>query len=166
MDLQMRKQNRLEQYDYSRPGYYFVTLCTRDRRHILWEPDGKKTGVGADVLIGPSAELSRAGKIVETVVSGMPAVEKYVVMPNHIHLILRVPDGGNGPMGTSAPTQSIPMMVRYLKRSVTVQFGSNIWQRSYHDHIIRNEKDYLRIWEYIDTNPAKWREDRYYEEGL
>ena len=54
-------------------------------------------------------------------------------------------------------------LVRYFKRSVTQKNGKNIWQRSYCDHIIRNEADYRRIWEYIDTNPAKWREDCYYE---
>ena len=56
-------------------------------------------------------------------------------------------------------------LVRYFKRSVTQKNGKNIWQRSCYDHIIRDEADYRRIWEYIDTNPAKWREDCYYEEG-
>ena len=63
-------------------------------------------------------------------------------------------------MRTSAPT--IPWLVRYFKRVVTQQCGEAIWQRSYYDHIIRSESDYLRIWQYIDTNPAKWAEDEYY----
>lgn len=95
--------------------------------------------------------------------SKMPSVDKYVVMPNHIHVIFVIPppqDGGNGPMRTSAPT--IPGLVRYFKRMVTQQCGQAIWQRSYYDHIIRNETDYLRIWNYIDTNPAKWGDDEYY----
>ena len=65
-------------------------------------------------------------------------------------------------MSPSAPT--IPWMVRYLKRMVTQKCGLPIWQRSYYDHIIRGERDYLRIKEYIVTNPAKWKEDPYYEE--
>ena len=65
-------------------------------------------------------------------------------------------------MGTSAPTKSIPMVVRFLKRDVTMACGFSVWQRGYHDHIIRNDADYRHIWEYIDTNPAKWREDCYY----
>ena len=52
-----------------------------------------------------------------------------------------------------------------MKEAVTKSVGFPIWQKSYHDHIIRNEADYRRIWEYIDTNPAKWREDCYYEDG-
>ena len=56
-------------------------------------------------------------------------------------------------MGTSAPTQSVPWIVRYLKRTVTMACGKTVWQRGYHDHIIRSEADYLRIWDYIDTNP-------------
>ena len=83
-------------------------------------------------------------------------------MPNHVHILLRLPVANNGPMGTSAPTQSVPWIVRYLKRTVTMACGKTVWQRGYHDHIIRSEADYLRIWDYIDTNPAKWREDCYY----
>ena len=52
-----------------------------------------------------------------------------------------------------------------MKEAVTKSVGFPIWQKSYHDHIIRDEADYRRIWEYIDNNPAKWREDCYYEEG-
>ena len=65
-------------------------------------------------------------------------------------------------MGTSAPTGGIPALVRYFKRQVTLRLGEALWQRSYYDHIIRNEADYLRIWNYIDTNPVQWREDEYY----
>ena len=54
------------------------------------------------------------------------------------------------------------MLVRYLKRSVTVAWDEPVWQDDYYDHIIRNDRDYRRIWQYIDTNPAKWQEDRYY----
>ena len=84
----------------------------------------------------------------------------------------RVQTRKGGPMGTSAPTEgdrthgepSVPGLMRYLKRSVTHIVGQPVWQRSYHDHVIRNEADYLRIWSYIDTNPAKWREDCYFTE--
>ena len=55
-------------------------------------------------------------------------------------------------------------MIRYLKRSVTQRLGENVWQHSYHDHIVRNDADYLRIWNYMETNPAKWREDCYFTE--
>ena len=151
-----RKPNRLTGYDYSQPGCYFVTICSRDREHLFG------CVVGADVLIGPHVQLSEIGAIVEQIISQIPSVDKYIVMPNHVHILLRLPVANNGPMGTSAPTQSVPWIVRYLKRTVTMACGKTVWQRGYHDHIIRSEADYLRIWDYIDTNPAKWREDCYY----
>ena len=154
--LPKRKQNRLTGYDYSQPGCYFVTICSRDREHLFG------CVVGADVLIGPHVQLSEVGAIVEQTISQIPSVDKYIVMPNHVHILLRLPVANNGPMGTSAPTQSVPWIVRYLKRTVTMACGKTVWQRGYHDHIIRSEADYLRIWDYIDTNPAKWREDCYY----
>jgi len=83
-------------------------------------------------------------------------------MPNHLHLIFHLRESGDGPMGTSAPTNSVPSLVRYLKRSVTVACGFSAWQEDYHDHIIRNEADYRRICAYIANNPAKWCEDIYY----
>ena len=58
----------------------------------------------------------------------------------------------------------VARVVKHMKAYVTKMIGYSIWQKSYHDHIIRNEADYPRIWNYIDTNPEKWREDRYYTE--
>ena len=168
--LPRRRPNRLERYDYSQPGCYFITICTRGKRHILGRV------VGGDVLIAPHVMFSDIGKVVEQVVSAMPHVEKYVIMPNHVHLLIRIPAPSgpveiDGPMGTSAPTQgkrhagvSIPRLIRYLKRRTTQILGQSVWQRSYHDHIVRSDGDYLRIWDYIRTNPAKWREDCYYTE--
>ena len=86
-------------------------------------------------------------------------VDKYVVMPNHIHMILWIE---SGPPGASAPTVSDA--VGALKRLVNRRLGHDIWQRSFHEHVIRNEQDYREIWEYIDQNPAKWAEDRYCEQ--
>ena len=171
MERPKRKANRLSDYYYSRPGCYFITACAKDKLHIFGRV------VGGDVLIAPHVSLSAAGRAVEQVVSAMPCVEKYVIMPNHIHLLIRIPArdgqvGAGGPMGTSAPTEgdrthgepSVPGLMRYLKRSVTHIVGQPVWQRSYHDHVIRNDADYLRIWSYIETNPAKWREDCYFTE--
>ena len=157
--MEQRKKLRLEGYDYSRPGGYFVTICTRGKEHLLG------TVVGADVLIGPQIHLSNLGMQVETVLSAMPCVRKYVIMPNHVHMIVELGQEERGPMGTSAPTGALPDVVRYFKRSVARNGGQTVWQRSYHDHIIRNEEEYLEIWDYIEGNPAKWTEDRYYKEA-
>lgn len=85
-------------------------------------------------------------------------VEKYVVMPNHVHLLLTISE--MGPARCPAPT--IPKIIGALKSISTRKAGQAIWQRGYYDHIIRGSADYLRIWDYIDTNPAKWEEDEYY----
>ena len=63
-----------------------------------------------------------------------------------------------------APTKktSVPQIIKMLKEIVTKRIGYPIWQKGDHDHIIRSDADYLRIWNYMDTNPAKWREDCYY----
>ena len=59
-----------------------------------------------------------------------------------------------------APTVS--RIIQQFKGAVTKRIGISVWQKGFYDHIIRNESDYLRIWQYIDTNPAKWQEDCYY----
>ena len=65
-------------------------------------------------------------------------------------------------MWASAPTQSVSTRIRSFKTLVSKQIGQSIWQRSFYDHVIRDEGDYLHIWQYIDSNPAKWAEDEYY----
>ena len=79
-------------------------------------------------------------------------------MPNHIHMIIFL----HGTMKASYPTKNIASVVRSFKTMVTNEIGIPIWQRSYHDHIIRDEKDYIKIWKYIDTNPERWEEDCFY----
>ena len=64
----------------------------------------------------------------------------------------------------SAPTTTLPTIIGQMKRAVTKRAGLPIWQKGYHDHVVRSDADYLRIWSYIDTNPAKWREDCYFTE--
>ena len=149
MDLPKRKPTRLKGYDYSQNGYYFVTICTHNKKCIL------SNIVGDDAHIVPS----KYGIIVEKYISNIVGIDKYVIMPNHIHLIIK---NDNGTMWASSPTQSISQQVKSFKTLVTKEIGYKIFQRSFHDHIIRGEKDYLKIWNYIDTNPLKWREDCFY----
>ena len=113
--------------------------------------------------------LSRCGEIVEKYIQKMNyqydnvCIDKYVIMPNHIHLILVVKN--NGMSRAPSPTNAIvPKFVSLFKRYCNREYGENIFQRSFHDHIIRDENDYQKIWNYIDTNPIKWREDCFYTE--
>lgn len=121
-------------------------------------------------LDAPHVRLSKMGEIVyRHIISGnhIPGicVDRFVIMPNHIHLILRV--DGNDTGGTMrAPSRTnamIPHFVSTLKRFCHRDIGTTVFQRSYHDHVIRGEKDYQKIWEYIDTNPARWEDDCFYE---
>ena len=93
------------------------------------------------------------------------SIDKYAIMPNHVHMIILLKnenrDYQNGAMRTSRPT-AIPNLLRSLKIMVSKEIGFSLWQASYYDHIIRSEEDYLRIWQYIDENPAKWAEDKYF----
>ena len=94
-------------------------------------------------------------------------VDNYVIMPNHIHLLIQIieNDTSNGTSRTPSPTNSIiAKFVSTLKRFCNKEYGKNIWQSSYNDHIIRGEKDYQKIWVYIDNNVLKWNLDCFYNE--
>ena len=84
-------------------------------------------------------------------------------MPNHIHFICTI----DSPRETARVAPTLGRIVGALKSLSANQcrekgLKGKLWQRSYHEHVIRGEADYREIWEYIDTNPAKWAEDRYY----
>ena len=153
MELPKRKNIRLPNFDYKNVGTYFITVCTKDRKSILWN------NVGADIIRPNDIKLSDIGKIVNDGISQIEKhysnikVDKYVIMPDHIHIILVINDYQNGRM-ISAPTVST--IIGSMKRWISKQIGESIWQKSFYDHIIRNQTDYNKIWEYIDNNPKKW----------
>lgn len=158
----MGMPNRLSHFDYSQPGYYFITICTKNHHSILRR--------GAQCAPAPLPPLTSAGLAAERFLLEIPvhypmiSVDHYVVMPNHVHLILVITAGHIGTDGRTVCAPTVSRVVRGWKEAVTKQIGVSIWQKSFHDHIIRTETDYLRIWNYIDTNPAKWREDCYYND--
>ncbi len=157
-----RKAVRLQGYDYSKPGAYFITICVTNRQQLLSKI------VGDGVLDVPQNQLTRYGNIAEKHILAMGdfyhniLIEKYVIMPNHIHLLLRITET-DGTSGRPSPTNSlISKFVGTFKRLCNKEYGRNIWQRSYHDHVIRGEKDDRKIWEYIDTNVIRWESDCFY----
>ena len=148
-------------YSYDQPGAYFITVCVKDHKCLLGRV------VGVDDHIDPRVVLSRIGIIVEKYTRLIPGVDHYVVMPNHVHMILRISSDvpGDGPMWSSAPTDAkVPTLIRTWKTLISKELGESIFQRSYYDHVIRNEQDYTNIAQYILGNPGKWYEDRYYSE--
>lgn len=167
MELPKRKPNRLKNFDYSQAGAYFITVCTKDKKCLFG------TVVGDGVYDIPYVRLTQTGKIVNKYIDLMNEkyhnifVDKYIIMPNHIHLIICIqsenPTGGS--LQAPNPTNAIiPKFISLFKRYCNREIGNNIFQRSFHDHIIRNEDDYRKIWEYIDTNAFKWKEDCFYYE--
>ena len=164
-ELQIRKNIRLYGYDYSSAGYYFITICVKDRKELL----GKVVGDDAHI-VPPIVELSEYGIITEKYINNINKmnqdifVDKYIIMPNHIHMILVLRNAqDSGTMRASSPTASkIPGTIRSMKILVTKECGFSFWQRSFHDHIIRDEAEYRSIWQYIDVNPALWDEDMYH----
>ena len=163
MSLPKRKGIRLKDYDYNQNGAYFLTVCVKNRRNLLGNID-----VGDAVPSVPNVRLSAAGICVKECLAKMNDVldcavlENYVIMPNRLHLLIVV-NQTSGTLRTASPTKALlPRIIHGLKASTTKQLGSSIWQRAYHDHIIRSEKEFEIISQYIDDNPAKWAEDKYY----
>lgn len=160
MELPKRKRQRLINYDYSNNGAYFITICVKDKRELLWN-----NAVGA-ILNRPM--LSEYGLVVEEAINVIPlyypmiTVDKYVIMPNHVHIILLINTNYNND-GRLRIAPTISTIIQQTKRRASKQIGISLWQKSFHDHIIRGESDYQKIWQYIDTNPQKWSEDCYYE---
>ena len=161
MDLPNRKPNRLKNYDYSQPNAYFVTICTENRKNMLWK------NVGARIARPEDVQLSAYGKIIEESIKNIPnhygtvTVDNFVIMPNHIHLLLQIHTDSDG-RAMLAPT--ISTVIAQMKGAVTKKIGHSIWQKLFHDHVIRNQKDYEMIWNYIEGNPIKWSEDCFYTE--
>ena len=165
MEPAKRKPNRLKNFDYSTSGAYFVTICTDNRKRLL-------SHIYVGQGLAPAAnKLSIYGKVAEEQLLMLEnryptvTIDKYVIMPNHIHAIIWVNNETSG--ASPCPTLS-DIICTY--KSLTTRFCKQkqdihkLFQTSFHDHIIRDEQDYLKIWEYIDSNPLKWKEDCFYTE--
>ena len=159
MAFPQRKLLRLPDYDYSTNGAYFITICAHNRAKLFGD-------IGVNSL--PKQLII---KCFEDTILSFEGVScpKFVVMPNHFHAIILIDH-----FGLEGQT-SLEKIVREFKSRSTVAyvnlvkdgklppFDKKIWQRSYYDHIIRNEQDYLDIWQYIDNNPLQWQLDELFE---
>ena len=167
--LPVRKNIRMEGYDYSSNGAYYVTFCVEDRHEIL----GQIVGSGFHARppqnpIQPLVELTDIGieiqKTIEHICANDKRIEipKYVIMPNHVHLIVVLKAVGHG----SPTLQSVVGRIKsYTAKRWSEICGTKyqtFWQSRFHDRIIRNEDEYKRVWQYIDENIEKWTEDEYY----
>ena len=149
MSFYSRKSARIPNYDYSRCNYYFVTICTYEHNCLFGSPNHlNQCGIIArDDLMNISSHY-------RTIL-----IDKFVVMPNHIHMILIIGDGEKNP--------NLNQIIAQYKSGVTRKIHEfypdmKVWQRSYHDHVIRDKCGYEKIWTYIENNPLKWEEDCFY----
>ncbi len=164
--LPKRKHTRLKNFDYNTTAGYFITLCTEGRRQIL------SRIVGVDVLGDPkNVELLSHGIVADKHIKQMNefyeniTVDQYVIMPNHIHFLLFVHKDGSP--RTSTPTKQTSFVSHFVssfKRFCNKEYGENIWQRGFYDHIIRGREDYDQIVKYIYENPIRWHYDELYAE--
>jgi len=179
-----RKLNRMPRYDYSQPGYYFVTICTKDGTEFFGEIKDEKMN------------MNEYGEIVFKYWNQIPeyyknvCIDKFIIMPNHLHAIIIINDVGR--VGTeyySVPTANtnklntdlidekpsyglLSNIIKSSKRESTICIRKYLkdydfqWQRSFHDHIIRDEDDLARIRQYIKDNSCKWHLDRNNPENI
>lgn len=200
-NIHHRRSIRLKGYDYTQPGYYFITICTQNHVCLFGEiRDG-------EIILNQYGQITHNEWMKTADIRPNIELGPFVIMPNHIHGIIIIKykhqlnsnRGNSARRGTAhhctgtvhrAPTtiykiateltqkneqfgkpisNSIPTIIRSYKSTVTKQInqlrntpGIPVWQRNYWEHIIRNEQSYLKISEYIETNPARWHDDRFH----
>lgn len=147
----IRKKIRLKNYDYSKENMYFITICVKDRLKLLGRINKEKT-----------INLTQEGNIVKQEISRLEElykniiIDEYIIMPNHLHMLLLI-NYKNG--------ISISKIIKHLKTNISRKMKYSIWQKSFYEHIIRNEKEYLNIKKYIKNNVINWSEDKDFYAG-
>ncbi len=173
-----RKSIRLKNYDYSKAGMYFITICAFNRENIFGLVENEK------------CILNEYGKIVNNIINELPIrfkniiIDCYVIMPNHLHLIIKIInneenvgvelallkniDSNDEGRASSAPT-NISSIIQVLKSLSTIEInksrqslGLKVWQRNYYEHIIRNENELQGTRLYIEYNPLNWELDEFF----
>ena len=157
MVLHQRKPNRLQEYNYSQPGHYFVTICTHRKKD--WFGD----------FINDEIALNNYGKVAKQCWEEIPAhfenvyLDEYIVLPNHIHgiLIVNTLVGNRHACSLRRQNQTLPVVIGSFKSAVSKSINDSLrndlfrWQKSFYDHVIRNEKSLYKIRHYINQNAFK-----------
>ncbi len=159
--MRERKRNRLKDYDYSQDGYYFVTICTKDKKDFF--------GSVAKGKMIPN----KHGEIAKQCWCELPRhylnclLDLFVIMPNHVHGIIVIDSKkivGNGfkPFPTHDLSEIIRGFKTFSSRRINEEMAGNDrfqWQKSFYDHVIRNERSLHNLKQYIQNNPLKWELD-------
>ena len=165
-----RKNMRLNGYDYSQPGAYFLTICTHSRECVLGDVVNGKMHLyeAGDIVLDCWNDLANHYAAIE--------LDEFVVMPNHVHGIIVIVDTGklqgSSPQGAgykpaTTSVGTLPEVVRGFKtfsarriNQTRNRTGQPVWQRNYYERVIRDERTLAAVREYIVNNPAKWADDR------
>ena len=173
-NLPERKHPRLEKYDYSSPGAYFITVCIQDRKCVLSRIVGRGLAPAAYLSndrINDSIEYTKYGEIAKRQLIALEEryfylkIDCYVIMPNHIHAIFVLDNKAAG----ASPRPTLTDIVCAYKSLTTAEvkkcgFVGKLFQDSFYEHIIRNSDDYRETVDYILSNPIKWYFDELYNE--
>ncbi len=152
-------------WNYGTAAIYFVTVCTHGRKPLFGEIAYDEEGVAIRAFLNPSP----IGAICIEEIDDLAGTDDHckiissVVMPNHIHILVETQKAE----GVNQATENLSDIVARLKRRVTHRARKEspcieVWQRSFHDHIVRSEADLARIYEYIENNPIRWAVDKYH----
>ena len=141
-----RRSPGLEAYDYATEGAYFVTVCSAGRLCIFGEV------VDSDVRLSPAGEVVASEWREIGIRWGTVSLDVFVVMPNHLHGIVWLHGAGQDP--------PLPTVVGPFKSGASRKVGRPIWQRSFHDRVIRGDEELTAIRRYTIENPLRWAQDR------
>ena len=160
---------RLKGWDYSNPGLYFITLVSHNREYLFGKIESEQ------MIYSPLGEMLKSEWISSFEIREELFCHGWVIMPNHLHAIVRISKVNNekpeikNPGVAYRPPRSISSFVAGFKSSVTTRInqyrntpGAPVWQPRFHDHIIRDEEEYEKILLYIQNNPRSWKEDRFH----
>ena len=145
--LPVRKRIRLQNYDYSEANMYFITICTKNKFKILGN------------ITNDKIQLTKIGKAVKLNLSKIEElydnlkIDEYVIMPNHIHILFLINYKNN---------ITISRIIKHFKTNITREIKTAIWQKSFYEHIVRDEEYYKKIKDYINNNVINWKKDKYF----
>lgn len=174
-NIHNRKSIRISNYDYSKEGMYFITICTQNRECILSEIVGAGPVSAQKNKNNLALKLTQLGIMINQTYLNLEEeyntikLHNYIIMPNHIHAIIEICNRTDtGPAPTLADiicaykTRTTYLCARGVKLGIYKPFNKRLWQRNYYEHVIRNEKELYKINEYIMNNPYNWKNDENY----
>ena len=161
-ELPNRRSIRIKGYDYSRNGFYFITITTNKMRHLFGEIKHAKL---LSFPHEPDKMIERWLLKIEDKFENTK-IEPYIIMPNHIHFILQIANEHSfdkpylGQIIGWFKSMTTNEYIRGVDAGWFKPFYKRLWLRNYYEHIIRDIDDHARIWQYIENNPAKWEEKK------